>query len=228
MRVRWVVRPKTPACAGAGAGTGIDRVRQDLQHRVVGRRPPLDFAHVAVVAPGNRQLQRLILRPKQDLPGAPEFLELVEQQPDDPADALIRVDFDLPDLVPAIAGRQNEAQLAPQRLRIPRCNAALAQEAQLVLGHRPLQPQEQAIIDQARIVRAVRIDHQRADQGAQIDQVVPVAPVPSQAGCLDAKHRARHPRADRSHQFLEAGPLHQSAAGAAEIVVDHGDRGESE
>jgi hypothetical protein len=50
----------------------------DLQHRVIGRRPPLDLAHAAVVAPGNRQLQRLILRPKQDLSGAPELLELVE------------------------------------------------------------------------------------------------------------------------------------------------------
>jgi hypothetical protein len=105
----------------------------------------------------------------------------------------VRVHLDLPDLIPAVAGREDELQLAPQRLRIPCLNSALAQEAQLVLGHRPLQPQEQAIIDQARIVRAVRIDHQRADQGAQIDQVMPVAPVPSEAGRLDTKHGTGHP-----------------------------------
>src|SRR5579863_6050006 len=151
MRVRWVVRPKTPAFAGAGAGAGIDRMPEDLEHRVVGRRPPLDPAQAAVVASGNRQLQRLILCPKQDLPGAPELLELVEQEPDDPADALVWVHLDLADLIPAIAGRQDELQLAPQSLRIPRRNAALAQQAQLVLGHRALQPQEKAIIDQARI-----------------------------------------------------------------------------
>ena len=178
IRVRWVVRPKTPACAGAGAGAGIDRVAKDLQHRVVGRRPPLDFAHAAVVGP------------EQYLSGASELLEFVEQKPDDAADALVRIDLDLADLVPAIARRQDEPQLAAQRLRIPCRNAALTKEAQLVFGHRPLQPQQQPVIDQAGIVRAVRIDHQRADEGAQIDQVMPVAPVPSEAGGLDAKHCA--------------------------------------
>jgi hypothetical protein len=214
-------------CAAEDIGAGIDRMPQDLQHRVVGRRPPLDLAHAAIIAPGDRQLQRLILRPKQDLPSAPELLELVEQETDDPADALVGIHLDLADLVPAIAGREDEPQLAPQRLRIPRRNSALAQKAQLVLGHRPLQPQEKAIIDQARIVRAVRIDHQRADKGAQIDQVVPVAAVPREAGRLDAKHGTDRTRADRGHQFLETRALHQSGTGAAEIVVDYRDRGES-
>ena len=101
-------------------------------------------------------------------------------------------------------------------------------QAQFILRHRPLQPQEQAVIDEAGIVRAVRIDHQRADQRAQIDQVVPVASVPGEAGGLHAKDRAGNTRADGGHQLLEAGPLHQSGTGAAEIIVDHRDRGESD
>src|SRR4051812_12558537 len=84
-------------------GAGIDRVTKDLQHRVVGRRPPLDFAHAAVVASGDRQLQRLILGPEQYLSGASELLEFIEHQADDAADALIRIDLDLADLVSAIA-----------------------------------------------------------------------------------------------------------------------------
>lgn len=76
----------------SGLGPGIDRMPQDLRHRVVGRWPPLDLAQAAVVASDERQLQRLILGPKQHLPGAPEFLELVEQQADDSADALVGVD----------------------------------------------------------------------------------------------------------------------------------------
>src|SRR5271163_2810770 len=91
-------------CAAEDIGAGIDRMPEDLQHRVVGRRPPLDLAHAAVVASGNRQLQHLILCPKQDLPGATELLELVEQEPDDPADALVWVHLDLADLIPAVAG----------------------------------------------------------------------------------------------------------------------------
>jgi hypothetical protein len=91
-----------------------------------------------LLLPCDRQLQRLILRPKQDLPSAAELLELLEQEPDDPADALVWVYLDLPDLVSAIARREDELQLAPQRLRIPRRYSALAQQAQFVLGHRPL------------------------------------------------------------------------------------------
>src|SRR6516162_6720971 len=67
-------------------GTGIDWVPEDLQHRMVGRRPPLDLAYAAVIAPDDRQLQVLILRPEQDLASTSELLELVEQQPNGAAD----------------------------------------------------------------------------------------------------------------------------------------------
>jgi hypothetical protein len=71
------------------------------------------------------------------LPSTAEILELSEQKPNDPADALVGVHLDLPDLVPAIARREDELKLAPQRLGIPRRYSALAQQAQLALGHRP-------------------------------------------------------------------------------------------
>ena len=73
----------------------------------------------------------------------------------------------------------------------------------------------------------VKIDHQRADEGTQIDQVVPVASVPGKAGRFDAEHRAGQARADRGHQLLETGALHQSGPGATEIVINHCDGGES-
>ena len=55
-------------CSAEDIGAGIDRMPQDLQYRVIGRRPPFDLAHAAVITPGDRQLQRLILGPEQDLP----------------------------------------------------------------------------------------------------------------------------------------------------------------
>jgi hypothetical protein len=47
----------------------------------------------------------LILCPKQNLPGAAELLEFVEQQPDNAADALVRVRLDLADFVLAMASQ---------------------------------------------------------------------------------------------------------------------------
>src|SRR6201998_904179 len=112
--------------------------------------------------------------PKYDLPSAAELLELVEQQSDDAADALVRVHLDLPDLVPAITWWKTELQLAPQRLRIPRRKPARAQQAQFIFGHSPLQSEQEAVIDQARIVRPIRVDHQGSHPGAEIEHATPV------------------------------------------------------
>src|SRR5215831_21194452 len=87
-------------CPAEHIGAGIDRMPEDLQHGVISCRPPRNPAD-AEIASRDRQLQRCILRPKQDLPSAAELLELVEQEPDDPAD-------------PPIAGREDELQFAPQ------------------------------------------------------------------------------------------------------------------
>ncbi len=40
----------TLGCAAEDIGAGIDRVPEDLQHCMVGRRPPFDFARAAVIA----------------------------------------------------------------------------------------------------------------------------------------------------------------------------------
>lgn len=76
-------------------GAGVDGVAQNLQHRVVGRRPPLDFADLGVAAHG-RKLQPGVLQPQHDLAGAAEFPELPQHQPDRIGHALVGVDLDLP------------------------------------------------------------------------------------------------------------------------------------
>jgi len=43
--------------------------------------------------------------PKANVPGAAELLEFVEQQPDNAADALVRVRLDLADFVLAMASQ---------------------------------------------------------------------------------------------------------------------------
>jgi hypothetical protein len=86
----------------------------------------------------------------------------------------------------------------------------LPQQAQLIFGHRPLQPEKQPIVDQARIVSTFGVDHQRSREGAQIDEMVPVAAVAGETGCLEAVDRADHARADGSDQLLEARPVHRT------------------
>src|SRR5215831_8441506 len=118
-------------CPAEHIGAGIDRMPEDLQHSVIGGRPPPNLAD-AEIAPRDRQLQRCIVCPEQNLSCAAQLLKLLEQEPNDAADPFIRVDLDLTDLVPAIPRRKTELELAPQRLRIPCSQPTLAQQAQFV------------------------------------------------------------------------------------------------
>ena len=82
---------------------------------------------------------------------------------------------------------------------------ALSQKAELVFRHRTLQPKQQPVVGQTRIVGPVQVDNQRAGQGAQVYQMMPVPSVPSEPGSLDAEHRADRPGAHRGGELLEPG-----------------------
>ena len=59
--------------------------------------------------------------------------------------------------------------------------AALLQKAQLVLGHRALQSEQQPVVRLPRLVDAIRVDEQRSDQSAQVDEVVPIPAIAGEA-----------------------------------------------
>jgi hypothetical protein len=65
---------------------------------------------------------------------------------------LVRIDLDFADFAPAKPWRQHEAIFPAPRLRVAGGDAALAQQAQLVFRHRALQPEQQAIVDESRII----------------------------------------------------------------------------
>ena len=109
-----------------------------------------------------------------------------EHHADGAGDPLVRIDLDPPGIRPAVAGRQGEAQLAPPGLAVPSLETPLAQQTEFVLGHGALQPKQEAIVDQARIVNAVRIDDQRPSEGAEVDQVVPIPAIAGQTGGFEA------------------------------------------
>ena len=122
-----------------------------------------------------------------------------------------------------VADGDGEQQLAAARLLLQGFERALAKQRQLHLAHRALHAEQQAIVGMARIVDAVLVGDQRADQTAELEQRVPVAAVAGQPRRLDRDHGADPALADRGQQLLEAGPR-DARTRAAEIVVDHLDR----
>ena len=154
------------------------------------------------------------------LAAAAKFPELLEHQLDRARHALVRIDLDASARAPAIARRQGEPKLAALGLRVSGSQATLSQKAELVFAHRTLQPKQQPVVDQTRIVGPVQIDNQRAGQGAQVYQMMPVPSVPGEPGSLDAEHRADRAGAHRSGKLLESRAFRGPGARTAEIVVD--------
>ena len=148
--------------------------------------------------------------------------ELGEDERDRLRNAPIRILLDAVVADPHVADGDRHEQLAAARLLLQGFERALAQHRQLHLAHGALHAEQQAIVGMARIVDAVLVDDQRADETAELQQRVPVAAVAGEPRRLDRDHGADASLADGGQQLLEAGPR-DAAAGAAEIVIDDGD-----
>jgi hypothetical protein len=218
---RAKLRPSEDVGAGVG---GIPQRKQDI---VIARRLPYD-PRAPRSWPHHRQAQAGVAQPQQHLPGAAQLGELAKEQAHRLHDPLVGIERHLPRLLPAVARREAHAQLPPARFGIASGQAPLPEETQLVLGHRALQAEQQPVVHQARIVDAIMIDEEGAHQGAQVDQVMPVATIASEARGFEAEHGAYDPAAHGGHQPLEARPLYQPRSRAAQIFVDRLDAREAQ
>jgi hypothetical protein len=68
--------------------------------------------------------------------------------------------------------------------------------------------------------RHIEVDNTGLDQPAQLEQMMPVAAVPSEPRGIEAEYSADLAGAQRGDQSVEAGPVDSAARGTAEIVVD--------
>jgi hypothetical protein len=161
------------------------------------------------------------------LTDALELGELPEHQPERLAHALIGILGDpvVPDL--QIAHGDIEEELAPARLLAQRFERALTQDRQLHLAHGALHAEQQTIVRQAWIVEPVLVAQETADEPAELEQGVPVPPVAREPRGFQCQNDAGAPLADRQQQPLEA-RADDTAAGAAEVVVDHHGLGPAE
>jgi len=91
---------------------------------------------------------------------------------------------------------------------------------QFRLAHRALQPQEQAVVVLAGVVDAVHISDKRAEEGADLQQLVPIPRGARQAGHVNAQDEADVVQADLRDETLEADPRCGARTGLAQVVVD--------
>ena len=108
----------------------------------------------------------------------------------------IPVEVDLTGGRAGIADRHLADQLTASGLVQGALPHPLAEQVQLGLGHRPLEPQQQAVVVLGRVIHAVLVGEQGLEQGAHLQELVPVL-----VGARQPRRRA-HQRSSRSRASL--------------------------
>ena len=118
------------------------------------------------------------------------------------------------------ADRQGDSQFAAAGLVANAALGAGAKDVQLRLAERALETQQQSVVEVARIVEAFFIQDQRAGQGADLQQPVPIEAIAGQPGDLQAQHNAGVAQSDLGHQLLKTFPIDGGGGRVALVAVD--------
>ena len=110
-----------------------------------------------------------------------KFRELAEHKRDGFLDASVRVLLDAIAAGLHITDRDSQEELASARFLLHRLRGALPEHRKLHLAHRALHAEQEPVVGRVWIVDAVLVDDECADQTAELQQGVPVAPIARQA-----------------------------------------------
>jgi len=185
---------------------------------VVARLDPTDLG---VGAHLQWKLQALIAEPQPHAARRSGLCEAGEDGADHCNDGLVGMKQHLAvGLAPHEAHGQATPQLATCGLI---ANAAVetgAQHMQLGLAHRPLQPEQQTVVEQRWMIDAVGIANQRVGEAGEVDQAVPIGIVARKARHLQTEHEPNVGERNLSGETRKAGSCNRTGAGKAEVLVD--------
>jgi TolB-like protein/DNA-binding winged helix-turn-helix (wHTH) protein len=132
------------------------------------------------VDPCERNQDAVFTKRQEHMVDAAQFGELIENVANCLLDPAIWIELDTPIFGPTETNRYAALKFPAPRLLPDRRHRTLPHERQLKLIHDALQPEQQSVVDHARIVDPVRLNDQRSHQSAQFKQLVPIPSVPRQ------------------------------------------------
>ena len=119
-----------------------------------------------------------------------------------------------------VANRRTHPELAATSLVELAAEQTRAQQVELGLTHRPLQPEQQPIVEVPRVVDAVLVQDERFGERTDLEQAVPVGGIARQARDLQTHHDADSTEADIGDQALKAVALGGRRARQPKVLVD--------
>src|SRR5262249_31434027 len=139
-------------------------------------------------------------------------------------DGFVGVEADLTVLIaPDEADREATPELAASCLIANAAVEARAQHMQLGLAHRAFETEQQAVVEERRMIDAVGIADQCVGETRQIDEPVPIGVIAGEPRDLEAEHETdtceRHFRCEPG----KARSRNRAGTGKAEILIDDND-----
>ena len=197
-------------------GPRIGRVFQDTED---GRDRRLAPDHVAeVVLAGQQQL--VIVEDTHYLASRLDLKEGREDQAEPALHLLVGMLEHAAQGIPHQADGQGQGQLAAPGLVEQPGGQAGFQSVQFQFRDQALQTQDEPTIGSGRIVNAVLVGDETGAEAAQVEELIPVRAVASQAGDIVGEDDADLLLVDQGDEFLKALPSLGCPTGASEVGVD--------
>ena len=114
-------------------------------------------------------------------------------------------------------------QLAALRLVVPAALQAIAHDVQFHLAHDPLEAQQEPVVGVVGVVHAVLVGDEAVEDGAHLEEVMPVLGRTGQPAHLQAEHHADVVQRHLGDQPLEAAAPFGRATALAQVLVDDQD-----
>src|SRR6266849_4504116 len=203
-------------------GAGIRGIRQDTEHPRMGQSPPEQFAIPgAAVRPTRKTKTQPLEALDYGVRTALSF-EQFEHRSNGALYFLVRIERNLV-VVKNQTNRQREVQFTLVRLVELAAVEARADDVKLCLGERALHAEHKAVVELGRVVTAVLVDYQRAGDGAQLEQAVPVLVGARQARSFQGEDRPDLAHGHVADQRLEVLAIGCPRTRLAESPVENPD-----
>ena len=194
-------------------------MQQVLQRDAVGATP-FELTAVGTVVRPDRHADAVRDQVAQQAVDAAVPLELVEQQADHALHLLVGVQGERARRQLDVAGGRVVEHLAAARLVQQALVHPRAQDVQLRFAHGALEPQQQPVVVIGRVVQPVLVGQQGPEDGAQLQELMPVLVGAGQAAHLQAEDNADVVQADLGEQVLEAEPALGRLPAPPLVLVD--------
>jgi hypothetical protein len=96
-------------------------------------------------------------------------------------------------------------------------------QIQFRLGNRALQAKQQAVVVTGRIVDTIQVSNEGPEQGADLQQLVPIPAGPGEPGHFQPDDETHMVKAYLGHQPLKTRPALRADPRSPKVVVDHFD-----